>query len=629
MTFTQFAWISVRRNFPAYLAYFLSGAFSVLVFFLFSLVYFHPRVATEFSSGPVRSLLMTGEAVIVVFAVLFVLISVAGFLRARSRELGILTVLGASRRQLNRLIMLENGMIGALAIGTALAVGLIFARYLFLIVERVLEVPELHFYVPTTAMLLTVACFTALFLGIARLAPALVGAQRAIDLLRGARKPQPEPKASFLLSALALLLLGAAYTIVILRLEIPYDYLVLTLLVTLGTYLFYTQLSVYLLKAARAFPRFYFRRTNLLWLTDLRFRIRDNARLLFVVTIITAASITAMAAVHAVYQTLDEEYAKSYPVAVSYQSLPSDPSRDAHTALIERLLSEHGFAYVKVSEPVLAVDRRGARITTAVIADASYNRMAAVLGEPPVQVPDGQALRVPVYINERVTVSGEAADLAGAEFRVTGAVARNIFPEGQFDRLYVVSEAAFRELAGRLKTAWYYGYAVPDWMSTGAAAAAIREAIDGQHAPGPRAFLLRTAADWYQKDRVTYRLIYLIGAFVSLIFFLASGSFIYFRLYNDRLEDARKFRSLRKLGLSDQEARGVITTQLGLLFLIPFAGALVHAIFALVMLQSFLSTSIFTFSLVVLAIYAALQALFFLPVRSRYLEALLETHPGR
>jgi len=623
MTFRELAWTLVRRNFQAYLGYFFSGTFSALVFFLFALVYFHPRVASEFSSGPVRPILMTGEAVIIVFSVLFVLFSVASFLRARSREFGILTVLGMSRRQLGRLIMLENVITGALAVMASLLLGLLFARYLFMIVEHVVEVPGLHFYPPTSALALTIVCFAALFTGIALAAPAFVGTQRAMELLYGSRKPQAEPRASFLLSALSLLLLGAGYTIVILRLAIPFDYAVITLLVTLGTYLFYTQLSVYLLKMARAFPRLYYRGINLLWLTDLRFRIRDNALLLFVVTIVTAASVTAMAAVHSVYQTLDEEYAKSYPMAFSYLSFESDRSREEHTHLIEQLLREHGFAYTKVSEPVLAAERRGARINTAVIADASFNRMAAVLGMATVSVPNGEALRVPIYINERARASGEPVNLGGTEFRVTGAVSRNIFPEGLFDRLYVVSEASFGELSRRTEAVHYIGYAVPDWINAGPVTALIREAMEEGTPNGPQDYLFRTAADWFQKDRVTYRLIYLIGLFVSLIFFVASGSFIYFRAYNDRLEDARKFRSLRRLGLSVGEARRAVTIQLGLLFFIPFAGALVHSVFALVMLQSFMATSIFAFSLAILSGYAVLQVVYFLVVRSSYVQAVL------
>lgn len=628
MTFRELAWLSVRRNFQAYLGYFLSGTFAVLVFFLFALVYFHPRIAAEFSSGPVRSILMTGEAVIIVFSVLFVLFSVTAFLRVRSREFGILMVLGMSRRQLNRLIMLENSIIGALAVALALGLGLFFAKYLFMIVEHVLEVPGLHFYLPTSALLLTILCFAALFAGIARAAPAFINAQRAIELLQGARKPQPEPRASLLLSALALLLLGVGYTIVILRLAIPFDYMVITLLITLGTYLFYTQLAVYLLKMARAFPRFYFRRINLLWLTDLRFRIRDNARLLFVVTIVTTASITAMAAVHAVYQTLDDEYAKSYPMAFNYFSFESDTAREEHTQLIERMLSEHGFAYTRVSEPLLAVQRKGLRINTAVISDASFNRLAGVLGLDPVQVPDGQALRVPIYINERASAAGETITLEGTALQVTGVVPRNIFPEGQFDRLYVVNQASFQALASQVETVYYYGYKVPNWMDAGHVTALIREAMEDQTPIGARDYSFRTAADWFQKDRITYRLMYVIGLFLSLVFFVASGSFIYFRTYNDRLEDIGKFRNLRKLGLSDREARRVASIQLGLLFLIPLMGAVVHSTFALVMLQSFIATSIFTFALVVLTVYVALQGLYFLVVRERYVSALLEEPLG-
>ncbi len=44
MTFLQFAYKNVTRNKRAYLAFFLSSAFSVLIFFTFAMFLFHPAL---------------------------------------------------------------------------------------------------------------------------------------------------------------------------------------------------------------------------------------------------------------------------------------------------------------------------------------------------------------------------------------------------------------------------------------------------------------------------------------------------------------------------------------------------------------------------------------------------------
>ena len=47
MTFRQFAFRNVLRNKRTYAAYFLSSAFSVMIFFVCALFLFHPSIAGE------------------------------------------------------------------------------------------------------------------------------------------------------------------------------------------------------------------------------------------------------------------------------------------------------------------------------------------------------------------------------------------------------------------------------------------------------------------------------------------------------------------------------------------------------------------------------------------------------
>ncbi|BAI87660.1 hypothetical protein BsBEST3102_40790 [Bacillus subtilis] len=51
MTFLQFAYKNVTRNKRAYLAFFLSSAFSVLIFFTFAMFLFHPALKEGYIKG--------------------------------------------------------------------------------------------------------------------------------------------------------------------------------------------------------------------------------------------------------------------------------------------------------------------------------------------------------------------------------------------------------------------------------------------------------------------------------------------------------------------------------------------------------------------------------------------------
>ena len=86
---------------------------------------------------------MTIATVIVyVFAFLFVLYSISVFLKSRNREFGILTILGAEAKQINWLIFLENILIGAIAIVTGIASGMLLSKVFLLISTKVIDMDE-------------------------------------------------------------------------------------------------------------------------------------------------------------------------------------------------------------------------------------------------------------------------------------------------------------------------------------------------------------------------------------------------------------------------------------------------------------------------------------------------------
>ncbi|WP_235782055.1 hypothetical protein [Paenibacillus senegalensis] len=68
MTFRQFAYNNVVRNRRTYAAYFLSSAFSVMVFFVYAVFAFHPSLKDEAIGSQVSSVMGFAEWVIYIFS---------------------------------------------------------------------------------------------------------------------------------------------------------------------------------------------------------------------------------------------------------------------------------------------------------------------------------------------------------------------------------------------------------------------------------------------------------------------------------------------------------------------------------------------------------------------------------
>lgn len=321
MTFRQFAFNNVRRNFRSYLAYFLSSAFAVMIFFVYAVFIFHPEMDQSEMKASVVKGMTAAEVIIFVFSFLFVWYSVSAFLKVRKKEFGVLTLLGMSRSQLNRMVFLENGIIGMASIGTGILAGLLFSKGFLMIGARVLEIKELPFYFPVKGLLLTLVSFLILFLVISMFTVFMVRNQRVIELLQGSQKPKKEPKPSILLSLLAAACLIGGYGLALTSDTFTSEEIMFSVigLVIVGTYFLYTQLSVFLIRRLKKNRGFYWRGTRLMWLSDLTYRMKDNARMFFLVTIVFTVSFTATGTLINFYDQIMQTMNQTTPFSISYK----------------------------------------------------------------------------------------------------------------------------------------------------------------------------------------------------------------------------------------------------------------------------------------------------------------------
>lgn len=198
MTFLQFAYKNVVRNKRAYLAFFLSSSFSVMIFFTFAMFLFHPALEEGYLNTIAKRGLSVAEWMIFAFSILFVLYSVNAFLKSRSKEFGILTIQGIAPGQLRKLITAENIIIGVLSIVTGIIGGLVFAKTFFTIGAYILEMDALPLYLPWKAMALTSACFLALFILLSQFTVLFIKSKTVVKLIKGTGKIKPEPKPSII-----------------------------------------------------------------------------------------------------------------------------------------------------------------------------------------------------------------------------------------------------------------------------------------------------------------------------------------------------------------------------------------------------------------------------------------------
>jgi putative ABC transport system permease protein len=185
----------------------------------------------------------------------------------------------------------------------------------------------------------------------------------------------------------------------------------------------------------------------------------------------------------------------------------------------------------------------------------------------------------------------------------------------RFQRLEAIHLPAFIQKS-LTKTVEIGGHLVED----GAAYAPVdAEEMD------PKEYAMTVSGTIYQIQINMYRMMLFVALLIGAVFFIAAGSFLYFRLYADLDYDRRLYLTVKKVGLTDGELNKIVTQQLVLLFFVPIIVAIIHSVFAFMALQSFFTVSIAADMLLVLACFFIAQVIYFLFIRHHYLRNLKKT----
>ncbi|MBM7603118.1 putative ABC transport system permease protein [Metabacillus crassostreae] len=616
MTFRQFAFNNVTRNKRLYAAYFLSSMFTVMVFFTFAIFAFHPVLSGDEMNGNVTSGMNISAWIIYVFSFFFILYSMSSFLQSRKKEFGLLMLQGMTSKQIRLMVFLENMLIGFFATLGGILLGLVFAKGILLLAENVLIIDErLHFYLPIQAILLSFVSFILLFFCISLFVSYVLRSKKLIDLIKGNKKSKGEPKANLFLTIIAVSLLGIGYAValmakgvVVITVMVP-----VILLVIAGTYLMFTQLSVFVIGRLKKKESFFWYKTNMLLFSDLAFRMKDNARTFFMVSIVSTIAFCAIGTLFG-FQAWSTSGTKiTNPNSITYRG----QNADEDVAFINKTLQKHNIVATEEQMMLSYFDVEGEKIVIAKQSD--YNHFAKLIDEEIINLQEGQMITVEfegfsfgqmnIERNEPVNLN------SGDILKSTEVIYSRALPS--VDPYYVVSDGDFEQISTEPADEVYFHA----WQVTSGKENVIEASEKLQQNLEPYEF---TSVDYdvYQLNK-SYAPILFVGLFIGIVFFISAGSFLYFRLYMDLDEDKQKFKSISKMGLSEKELKKVLTKQTAILFFAPIIVALIHGAVALTALSNFFSFNLFKESVVVLGVFFIIQVVYFFIVRFFYSKQII------
>lgn len=637
MTFRQFAYRNVVRNRRIYAAFFMASVFSVMVFFLYSMLLFHPSIEDRFLQEMAITGMGAAEIILYIFTLFFLFYSMRAFLQARSKEFGILLHLGMEKRQLQKLIFIETMLIGIASIGAGTFLGFTFSKFFFMIVKEIILLPVLPLYLSWKPFALTIGAFMSLFMIISFVAPVFIRSGEVADLIRGEAQARGKYGFSKARGYIGLTFLGLSYIMAAMTSNSVVLGLLFFLppLATIGTYFFFTDSLPLLLQMVRNRKWLYWRHFRLLSISEMVVRFRENARMFFIVTIVSTIAFMSVGTL-ASLTSFASQYREMHPLGLVYKSEADNGLEGQHiTQLVNELnANEINYSLVRFKVPKQTSSFSGSDVR--ILRLSEVNMLAHAFGYPAAELREGEGLFMPYSASsyERMNdqVFGTTLEESDVHIQINGAYPYHMFSSYSLGtNTIILNNLDFDKVIAsgtedELRPFNYYAFYVPEWQETKEIGLSIEASVTDSFISGTTDELLYAFDNPgmnYSIIRTTFSLLLFAGLLLAAVFFLASGSFIYFRLYTSLDRDKKQFEVLRRMGLTDREFKKIINRQLIPQFFFPWGVAFLHSSFAFLSLQVFWDAlaeiSIVKELVIVLVGFTIMQVLYFYLIRWRFL----------
>ncbi|MES9695539.1 FtsX-like permease family protein, partial [Bacillus toyonensis] len=560
------------------------------------------------------------QYLIIFFSFFFILYSVGTFLKTRKREFGILTFHGMTNFQLKQLIFIENMLIGSSSIIVGIGIGLIFGKLILLVSESIFVLKGgLPFYFPTKAILVTSISFLLLFLLVSFFTTRIIKLTQVIELMKSEEKPKPEPRVSKWLAIFAILFISIGYAAAFyldtaLKTGNHYIYALLAgvFFSVLGTYFLFTQLSFYLIKTLQKRDHIFFKKTNLLTISELSYRITDNAKTLFIVAILSTVTLTSIGVCLAI-GSRQLALAQS-PYAFTYTSYKGNVLEKSHVSEIEKQLNAAGFSYKLASYTIIATHNR-----FEVMKLTDFNATAKILGYPTETLKNEQdSLILPsknrMKQQSENELKKEASILKEGDTHIHLSNSKLLLNNKMrpSNGVYVVvADSVYEKLKREISKK-------------------ITKIIDSDTQKGKVFYNFHSLyLDWMESKRFN-AILATISVLVGIVFFVFAISFLYFRLFTDLERDKKQYEMLSKIGLTQKELKRIVTQQLSILCFIPIIVAIIHSSVALMALQYLVQRKagvdlpVTGNSILIFTSFIFVQFIYYLIIRRNYLHQMIQ-----
>lgn len=152
------------------------------------------------------------------------------------------------------------------------------------------------------------------------------------------------------------------------------------ILVSIGTYLFLNSFIIILIKAFKGKKGFYYRGENIISVSQILYRIKSNAKTLFIISMLSAVTLTSIGVSYSFYKTTEEDINKNIPFSYEFMnvdSLGNEKIKNTINKYADNKLISHSSLKL-INAKVSIIDLQNKNFQGKIISQTDYNKVITI-----------------------------------------------------------------------------------------------------------------------------------------------------------------------------------------------------------------------------------------------------------
>ena len=655
--YTKLAITNIKNNRQFYFPYLLTGIITVAMFYIMCALESNPGIQSMPGAKNLGLILRLGIGVIGIFAVIFLFYTNSFIIKRRKKELGIYNILGMEKRHIAKILSKEAFFTAIIAIGGGLVTGVLFHKLACMLLYRMIGFNGgITFSFSKKGVMITAILFAIVYLLTYIYDLFQVQLANPIELLQSGNKGEREPKTKAIMAVLGVLCLGTGYFIAITTknpIKALTLFFVAVILVIIGTYLLFTAGSIALLKILRRNKGYYYQTKHFTSVSGMIYRMKQNAVGLANICILSTMVLVAVSTTVSLYVGIEDIMKERYPNEINISAYydTGAPAEDSIAPIVEKSVKESGrkirheedylelyFAAIK-DQGQYSLDKEkvktaGDRVSGFVVltredCKKKYNEEIPELAENEVALFTIKKTDMDTLVLENRSYHvKEIKQFENTEDFETIA--------DMMDEYYyvIVNDVQDMERLWQLQKDIYQ-------ENSSSISRQVRLDIDGDSeqkkecfeniktALEPEQAKARILIDSRQSNLDEFYQIYggflFLGLFLGILFLMITVLIIFYKQISEGYDDKERFSIMEKVGMSNDEVKATIRSQVRTVFFLPILMAAIHVGMAFPMIKRLLSlfglsnTALFTGCMAgTILVFALIYLLVFLKTSKTY-----------